>query len=481
MDTPAYINRNRCFCHARFCLGLLAGFLLGFMIIFAGCSSDSSGPPPSTSVPIVVFSDVHFTPFYDPDIFFDLVNAPPDRWTDIFNSSSITEPQSWGKESNYPLLLKMLQAAQEPSQGSPLVLFTGDILAHKFPETFFALYGEEDETALQAFVYKTCAFFAAQVREHIPDLPIMFILGNNDSYAGDYRLIPGGKFLSDTADLFYSTFLLGEADPEGFNQSYRAGGYYKAQPASSKVLFICLNTVLFSVNWSSPGGDDAPLTQLAWLEKTLADARAEGKKAWLLLHVPPGADVYATVSHYMDSGGRISDAVMMWKPDYQESFLDILFRYEDTIEAAFSGHTHMDEYRIALDKDRSPFGMFLNLPAVSPQYGNNPGFKVLTLSPADWEIQDYRAVALPFQNPEPVFEYLYAFSSAYHIGLPVEAGLLELTPLLVTGAEQREKFIHYYYTGHDGGNPINDTKWPAYWCATHTMSKTDYMRCVNSY
>ncbi len=29
--------------------------------------------------------------------------------------------------------------------------------------------------------------------------------GNNDSYAGDYKIVPGGKFLADTAEEFYST------------------------------------------------------------------------------------------------------------------------------------------------------------------------------------------------------------------------------------------------------------------------------------
>lgn len=457
-------------------------FILFLCIIAAwcsGCTSDSS--PVKASAPIVVFSDVHFTPFYDPEIFWDLVDASPDLWAGIFKGSSITEPQSWGKETNYPLFIRMLRAVRQASASSPLVLFPGDILAHKFRETFFQLYGEEDEEAVRSFVYKTCAFFAGQVREHLSGIPVLFVLGNNDSYAGDYQLIPGGEYLADTSDLFYSTLLLGGADPETFHRTYAAGGYYTAQPSPSKVLFICLSTVLFSVNWSSDGAEDAPMRQLDWLAQTLSDAKAQGKKVWILTHVPPGADVYATVSTHMDDAGRISDACMMWKADYQERFLEIIRPYGDTIEACFAGHTHMDEYRIMFWEDDDSQETVLLSPSVSPQFGNNPGFKVFTLSSVDWELQDYRSVAYPFQITDPTFETYYTFSSAYHLGSPLNPALTELLPELAADEAQRMNYSRFYYSGHDSGNPINETNWPAYWCAIRTLSKDDYIGCVNGY
>jgi len=465
----------------RFRSDRLLVLFLGAIVLCIGCAGDSGTSASKASAPLVVFTDVHFTPFYDPGIFWDLVDSSPDRWADIFKRSSITEPQSWGKETNYPLFMNMLQAACHASRGSPLVLFQGDMLAHKFRETFFELYGDTDEAALRSFAYKTCAFFAAQVREHFPGLPVLFVLGNNDSYAGDYKLVPGGEYLSETSSLFYSVLLLGKADPEAFAETYRAGGYYKAQPSPSKVLFICLNTVLFSVHWSSEGAEDAPTRQLDWLEQTLAGAREEGKKVWILMHVPPGADAYGTVSGFMDDTGHISDAAMLWKAGDQERFLNIVRTYGDIVEASFAGHTHMDEYRITPRQDGQTAGTILFSPSVSPQYGNNPGFKVFTLSTSHWELQDYRSIACPFEVPEPAFETSYTFSSAYRLGSPLEAALNELLPELVTDETRRTPYIHYYYSGHDAANPIRDTSWPAYWCAIRCMSKNDYIGCVNSY
>jgi len=450
-------------------------------ILCIGCASDSATSPSKTSAPVVVFTDVHFTPFYDPDIFWDLVQASPDLWADIFKKSSIAEPQSWGNETNYPLLVKMLEEASRSARSSPLVIFPGDMLAHKFRDTFFSLYGEEDEAALRSFVYKTCAFFATQVRNHFPGLPVLFVLGNNDSYAGDYRLVPEGAYLADTSDLFYSMLLLDGADPEAFTRTYFAGGYYQAQPSPSEVLFICLNTVLFSVHWSSEGAEDAPTKQLDWLEHTLADAAFQGKKVWILMHVPPGADVYGTVTTYMDENGQVSDADMLWKEEYQKRFLEIIRTHKDTVAASFAGHTHMDEYRMVQKAGGNIAETILFSPSVSPQYGNNPGFKVFTLSTADWDLQDYRSVVYPFETPKPAFETAYTFTSAYDLNSPLETALVGLVPELVVDETRRKQYIHYYYSGHDAGNPINDTNWPAYWCAIWTMSKDDYIGCINSY
>lgn len=444
-----------------------------------GCSDDNSTARPSARM--AIFSDVHFTPFYDPDLFPELVAAPADQWPEIFSRSSITEPPSWGKETNYPLLAKMLASLQESAEGSPLVLFPGDILAHHFRETFFNLYGEEDEEALRSFVYKTCAFFAAQVRKSLAGIPVLFVLGNNDSYAGDYLLVPEGEYLADTADLFYSTLLLGKADWTSFNATYTAGGYYQARPYRSNVLYICLNTVLFSVNWSSKGHEDAPTRQLNWLEQTLFDAKTKGEKVWILMHVPPGADVYGTISAYMDETGRITDALMMWKAEYQQRFLKMIRQYGDIVEVCFAGHTHMDEYRMMLYEKGTSAEPILMTPGVSPQYGNNPGYKVFAVSSTDGTLQDYRSVVYSFVSDSQSFETYYRFSAAYGFVGPLNTALATLVPELVSDEAERANYTHFYYSGHDGGNPINPTNWPAYWCAIRSMEKDDYIACVNSY
>lgn len=460
-------------------------FLMVVVLLFvltAGCGSDSSGPSPQANLPIVIISDVHFTPFYDTGIFNDLVNSPVEQWAAIFQSSSMTDLSSWGHETNYPLLKRVLDAAGQAA--GHVLIFSGDILAHKFPETFFALFGKEDPEALHAFIYKTVVFFATQVRERFGDIPVIFTLGNNDAYAGDYQLVPGGAFLADTADTFYNTFLLGGADRKNYFNTYPAGGYFVAEPPGAKVRFVCLSTIFFSRNRPDDGtgtANNIAMAQLAWLEQVLGEADAAKKKVWIVMHIPPGADIFGTVHTYMDPNGQISDAVDFWKEAYQDRFLEICKRYADVIGPIFAGHTHMDEYRLVLDRDGEAYKALIVTPGVSPQYGNNPAFKVIILRGENWEPLDYRSVNYDLDLVSSDFSTYYVFSEAYSTEMPLEASLVDLFPTMVMDSPHQRAYARFYYSGHDAADIIDDVNWPAYWCGIGKMDKKEYIECVNAY
>ena len=455
-----------------------------FVFLAAGCSSDSSGTSTESKLPLVIISDIHFTPFYDTTIFNDLVNSPVEEWADVFQRSSVTELSSWGQETNYPLLRRALDAASRSIGEGQAVIFPGDILAHHFHETFFELYGEEDHDALRSFVYKTVVFFATQVRERLGNVPVMFTLGNNDSYAGDYQLVPGGAFLTDTADMFYDAFLLGWADRNNYFSTYTAGGYFVAESPDAKVRFVCVNSVLFSKNRTDGCTDSAnnvPTAQLDWLEKVLEKAHADKKKVFMVTHIPTGMSIYSTVKRYMDGSGKISDAEVFWKDSCQSRFLEICRRYAPVIEVVFAGHTHMDEYRLILDRDGEAYKATIVTPAVSPQFGNNPTFKVLTLRGEDWKPLDYRSVSCDLNLSSPDFSTYYVFSEAYSTEMPLEESLVDLFPKMKNNDGDRKNYTRFYYAGHDDANIIDDTTWPAYWCGIGRMDRDEYIECVNNY
>ena len=194
--------------------------------LICGCGGSSGSTATTTkNFPVVVFSDVHFNPFYDPSLFPALVAADAGDWASIFQTSSITAPSAWGADTNYPLLALALSSIKQNLGTSPLIIFTGDILGHNFPKTFFELYYgnlsvpvpddaavEADVVAvaaMEAFVEKTVAFFMGQVRSSVGIIPVMFALGNSDSYLG---ALPEPGFLSKTAELYYTNFLNGTVD-----------------------------------------------------------------------------------------------------------------------------------------------------------------------------------------------------------------------------------------------------------------------------
>ena len=420
----------------------------------------------SNSFSVVVVSDVHFDPFYDPTLFPALVAADVSEWENIFKTSNITTPSIWGSDANYPLLALALAGIRQNKGGSPLLIFTGDILVHHFSQTFYTLYGSQDVAAMQAFADKTIAFFMNQLKSSAPDLPILFTLGNNDAYT-DY--VVESIFLSNTAELFYTKCLDGVTDHQAFLDTFLAGGYYFASPPGKKLMVISLNTILLMQT------SDAATAQLAWFDSKLAQARAAGKKVWLLMHVPPGADIYST-ARLVDNNGRIPSAVMMWQPDYQTSFLQILAKYPGIITFTLAGHTHMDEYRIV-----SSSNVLDITPGISPRSGNNPAFKVFTVfsdsfEPANYISLNYDLAAMPGH-----FNSYYTFWGAYFMPGLLDDSLTQLFPALVTNNAKQTLYRSYYYSGYNILNPITNTNWPVYWCGIGKMGQQELIDCVNAY
>ena len=452
-----------------------------FQLHLAGCGGSSTNST-NNNCPVVVFSDVHFNPFYDKKLFPALVAADAGEWERIFKTSKITEPTVWGADTNYPLLALSLSSIKQNLGASPLIIFTGDILGHKFSQMFYALYygsrgvpAVPDATAVAAmeiFADKTVDFFTEQVRSTVGNIPVMFAVGNDDSYE-DHG--PDSTFLSNTAEYFYTNFLNGTVDHQAFLNTFKKGGYYSAEPPGTNLLVIELNTVPLSPSYPVGDTSNAVAAELAWFDLTLAQAKAAGKKVWLLIHIPPGADTYSTAQS-LDNNGHIAGAVMMWNQDYQTSFLRILSKYPGIIALTLAGHTHMDEYRMMSSSD-----VLEITPAISPRSGNDPAFRVLTFSRDTLQPTDYRTLNYDLATNPEQFNSYYAFSTAYDMQGLLGDSLAQLFPALVTDNTKQILYRGYYYSGNNSLNPITDSNWPVYWCGIGKMGQQDFIDCVNSY
>jgi sphingomyelin phosphodiesterase acid-like 3 len=467
-------------------------FFLALVNICLICGCDSGTNTSTNNFPVVVFSDVHFNPFYDPSLFPALVSADASDWPSIFQTSSITAPSAWGSDTNYPLLVLALASIRQNLGASPLIIYTGDILGHGFPQYFYThLNGTQnprdaaDVAAMKAFTDKAVAFFMEQVRLSVGNIPVMFAVGNSDSYSGygpnalDSSLSPDNSFLSDTAELFYTKFLNGTVDHQEFLTTFTSAGYYSAEPVGTNLMVIGLNTIMFSPLVSPvPGANDSIVTaELDWLDARLASAKAAGKKVWLLMHAPPGADIGTTAKPAnVDSNGHIASATMMWNPDYQASFLQILSKYPGITTLMLAGHTHMDEYRILPSSDVVEI-----TPAIAPYFGNNPAYKVFTFSGDTFKPADYSSLNYDLATNPGQFNSYYTFSTAYSMQGLLNASLMQLTPSLVTNDAKQSLYRGYYYSGHNASNPITDTNWPVYWSGIGKMDQQELIDSVNSY
>lgn len=467
------------------------------MLIFSltGCTDTGNGTnTANNSFPVVVVSDVHFNPFYDPKLFPSLVTADPGQWASVFQTSTITAPSVWGADTNYPLLALALESIKQNRGASPLIIFTGDIIGHNFPKTFFELYYgnlgmpvPDDATieadvaavaAMKAFADKTVAFFMGQVRATVGNIPVMFAVGNSDSYIG---ALPEPSFLSNTAELYYTNFLNGIVDHQTFLDTFTTGGYYSADLPGTNLTVIGLNSVMFNYAFGDTlkSAADAELT---WFDAQLAQAKGAGKKVWLLMHIPPGADKYSTAQS-ADANGHITTATMMWNQDYQTSFLKILSRYPGLIIQMLTAHTHMDEYRIV-----SPGIPADTTPSIAPYFGNNPAFKIFTFSQDTFKATDYSIMNYDLATSPEQFNRYYTFSMAYLMYGFLNDSLLQLYPELAAENAKQQLYREQYFSGHNYTipvtgtfNSITNTNWPVYWCGIGKMGQQELIDCVNAY
>jgi hypothetical protein len=329
---------------------------------------------------------------------------------------------------------------------------------------------------MKAFIDKTVAFVMQQVRASVGNVPVMFALGNADSYTG---LGPDATFLSDTAQLFYEQFLNGAVDQQTFLSTFTGGGYYSADVVNTNLTVIGLNTFEFSPPNPYMGDMSSKVyAQLDWLDSALASARARGRNVWLLMHVPPGADE-VTTSHSVDADGHITTATMMWNGDYQDTFLQTLSKYPGLITFSFGAHTHLDEYRIM-----SPRNVLEITPGIAPYFGNNPAFKVFTFSYATLAALDYAVLNYDLATNPPQFVNYYTFSTAYGRYGPLSDSLMRLYPELVIDDTKQSLYRQHCYSGRAYSpdfSPISDLNWPVFWGGIGNMDEQGFIRAVNFY
>jgi len=479
--------------------GMFFPFLLTICLI-CGCGNDTG----NKSFPVVVFSDVHFNPFYDPSLFQQLVTKDASEWASVFQSSNTTTPSTWGSDTNYPLLVLTLSSIKQNLGASPLIVFTGDILGHGIPQQFYPRYyaslgispapstpDPAAVAAMKAFTDKTVSFFMDQVRSSVGNIPVVFAIGNIDSYAGygpnilDSSLAPDNSFLVNTAELFYTKFLNGIADRQEFAATFTAAGYYAVEPAGTNLMVIGLNTIIFSPQLQNATSGSTAQAQLDWFDLKLASAKAKGKKVWLLMHSPPGADIGTTTGKLatVPNSNISTSATMMWMPGYQATFLNTVSHYPGLITQILAGHTHMDEYRIL------PTSEVVEVtPGISPWLGNNPAFKVVTFSSDTCKAIDYSSLNYDLATNPLQFNTYYVFSAAYSLQGLLNNSLTQLNPMLVTDYSKQSIYKGSYFSGHNYtvqsshmNWPITDTNWPVFWCGIGKMEQREFIDCVNAY
>lgn len=410
-------------------------------------------------------SDIHFNPFADPAIVTKLEAAEVSEWDAILASSTVTAFSAYGSDVNDPLLRSAIGAMQKELPSPAFVLISGDFLAHGFEKSYQQYATDKSQAAYTAFVTKTVAYVASNFRKTYPGVRIYPTLGNNDSDCGDYAVAPDGAFLANFRDVWRP--MVGS---RSFDRRFATGGYYHADlPGLRNIRVIALNTNFFSTSYKNPCGKPGPdpgLRELEWLDAELLLARVEHKRVWLLFHIPPGVDVYDTLTY----GGACPTLApeTFWKDEYLQKYLRIVEVHRNTIIGSFAGHTHQDEFRIAS-------GDFIHItPSVSPIFGNNPAFEIVDVG-RDGGVAGYTAWHLP--NVTLPWAREYAFGEAYGKPRYDTAALTELAAAIGSDAATREKYFGYSSSGNAKSAGEALAKWQGYWCGLQAITGSAFTPC----
>lgn len=453
-------------------LAVLSGMLILWALLAPTTASARDGV-------FVLLSDIHYDPFTDPELVKELITADPNQWEELFAGLGTKDYGAYYDETNFQLLDSAVRHMKRVAPSPDFILFPGDFLAHGFISKFQKASGSTRPEDTHAFIDKTIAFVTSMIAAHYPKTPIYPALGNNDSYCGDYMIEPAGAFLK-TAAVTWERLFQDAGNARSFLRSFPNGGYYAVTLPGGQTRLLVLNAIYWSVKYQNrcgSGGTDPAQAQLEWLRAELASAAANQQQVWLLYHIPPGVNTYSTWQNA--GGGDITDVLFFWQSAYLEPFLELIRHHASMVEVSLVGHTHMDSFRlVGQQPGQQSTASFVRIaPAISPVFGNNPGFQVFTYHRKSFQLIDYTTEYLDLAaKPAKGWKREYSFAKTYSQPT-LTADTLQAVYYSMLGSfnDDLEEYIRYFDVSNASLDNVDQSSWPAYWSAIGQMQPSGFL------
>jgi len=276
------------------------------LLLFA---TTSAMPQHSVAVPtMLMVSDIHFDPFYDPAKVNELARSPAKDWEAILARKDSSSQESdfqylgnacalRGVDTPYSLFSSAVQAMHRDAGNAAMIIFTGDTLAHRFDCMYEKTQPKATAEQYTTFTAKTIEYVLLQLHHAAPQERLYFALGNNDSDCGDYKLnedVPWFDMLGEVA-----AKVMPDAWTEEAARDFHHGGYYSVMMSSPmrRTRMIAINDMFLADGYKNCKGEenhDSSKKQMTWLQTQLDEARAHHEHVWIIGHIPPGVSVFAT-------------------------------------------------------------------------------------------------------------------------------------------------------------------------------------------
>jgi sphingomyelin phosphodiesterase acid-like 3 len=471
------------------------------LMVQAGLMAQSPAPVAGdarASVRALFLSDIHLDPFADPGKVARLNAAPASEWPAILSAPATpTQAKEFaalqdacptrGNDTTWVLWRSSLAAIHSDAARARFVTVSGDLLAHSFDCKYKALLPAATSADLLAFSEKTVRTVVSTLRAALPGVPLYVAMGNNDSGCGDYQLdATHDAFLGLVAKIVSEA--LPEADRAAALRDFSAGGNYSVPLAGvPHTRLLVIDDLFFSAKYSTCSGkpDAAPAAaQLAWLAGQIAAARQHGDLVWVMGHIPPGVNLFATVRN-------LANVCAGTKPQMflaNESLAELLAQNADVVRLAIFGHTHDDEMRL-LRRDStaaSAHGSALGVPvkvvaSITPINGNRPSFTLAAIDPATATLTDYTVfMASNTTGAATTWPSEYSYSTTYHEPAFDAASLARLIPTLQSDGAAKtlasQAYLRNYFPGDI--STVIQVAWPQYACSLDHDSAATFTACA---
>ena len=473
----------------------LGWMLVGLAAGFAGAQAPvPAAKPEASTIPVLMLSDIHFDPFRDPAKVAKLAAAPVTGWEAILKApDSATQVADFqtlqaacagakGLDSNEALFDASLKAEHTHGPGVKFVTISGDLLVHQFDCRFATVM--KTEKGYGEFAEKTASYVIKRVEAEFPTASVYVALGNNDSSCGDYALDMHDRFLSGTSKAVVDG--LRDASAEDVAQAktdYEAGGYFSVELVApmKKTRLLVIDDMYLSKKWatcSKKADKSDPAAVLTWLKSQLDGAAQRGEKVWVMGHIPPGIDVYATLKK-----GKTCDvngAETFLAPAGKESLADVLEAHADVITLGLFGHTHMDEMKLLPGKNGGGVAI-KGVASISPVDGNMPSFTLAKIDPATTLMDDYAVYVAP--NKSGVggpWTREYGFGETYGQKVFSAASLKQIVGGFRADPQGATAVSQAYEIDFDPLYPIPVLVlgWPQYVCGMDKMTEAEFRSCA---
>ncbi len=376
-----------------------------------------------------------------------------------------------------------MAAGGEAARDVDFVIVSGDLLAHRFEQKAAGAMGIAGSADLvRSLAARTARYVAGAVGRAVPGRPVVVSLGNNDSDCGDYRLEPGGPFLTDIREAV--RVLAGPAHlMSDFDVTFEAAGYYGMHhPTVPGATILVINDVLWSTEYRDAcgtRGGGAADAMMDWVGGEVGGGGTDGSTGLARSSYPHGHRPLCDASGAIGPELRGPDAAAPPGALRLAPGRSAARPCRHIIQANFSGHTHQDSYRLVTVAGVAA-GVEKLSPSISPIFGNNPGFHLFDYDRQSGHLRDFSTWFLAnldeaARGAAAAWRREYVFTDAYAQPDYSPGSVARVVDALARpGTPAGTSFRQFYPVGH---GEVGIDAMPVQVCAIGHLDATSFATC----